>query len=176
MTESMESAPQPPRGRPGKKSLLIALAAWAVLGLMWSLLQFGFSELLFRLAYHQILPGQENALYEASDLVAWPAGLLYQYRYDAWTKEALEVLVRNREQPDADRVEAATLLQSWKETGEKPGELDTFIGSHEVAVETNEAETYGIYIAVCLVWGAVLGMAGFAATALFLLAWRRPVV
>lgn len=174
MTESMESAPQPPPRRPGKKSLLIALAAWAALGLVWGLLQFGLSELFFRLAYHQILPAQESVLYEVSDLVAWPAGWLYEKRYDAWTRSALEAVVLDRALPDEERVEAAELLQSWKETGQKPGALDAFIGDHGVAVQTNEAETYGIYIAVCLAWGAVLGAAGFGATALFLLAWRRP--
>jgi hypothetical protein len=166
-----QETPRLPEARPARKTgrnFAIALGVWIFLGLAWALVQFGLSEICYRLAYHELVPDEKGRLYEISDAVAWPAGIIYQKRQDVWKQAMLETFMREGGRSQEARLQAGELLKEWNASREEPGGLYEFLEEQGLETELNEVETYAIYGGVCLGWGLVVCTAGMGATSLFL--------
>lgn len=179
MTEENSTTPPEAAGDGGK--IAIAAIVWMAIGVLWFLLQFLLSEGLYRasdLAY-QSNEGSGDRLVDVSDAIAWPAGKIYdrklfeqvesEYRralsddsLNAPAKESLQALVRE----NGGMIDSYDLVDSMAE----------ILVDHESYVGFDYLSTpveYSIYLGVCLVWGAAVGLIGFLFS-LLVIKMKRP--
>lgn len=134
-------------------------------GLIWTIAQFGLSELCYRTAMTLDESGADymksEALYTVSDWVSWPAFTLYNNRYESNTREALEGVAANVHDEQV-RAEADLLLRQIR-TGEASenydpyGAADEFLLNLDIDATPTMVQEYSIYVGVCVAWGVLVG-------------------
>ncbi|MDP0496627.1 MAG: hypothetical protein Q7Q73_10500 [Verrucomicrobiota bacterium JB024] len=134
-------------------------------GLIWTIAQFGLSELCYRTAMALDASGADEvkseALYNVSEWVAWPASILYDNRYETNAREALEGVAANVHDEQV-RAEAVLLLRQIR-TGEASEDYDPYEAADEFLLNMDIDPTptmvqeYSIYVGVCVAWGVLVG-------------------
>lgn len=129
-----------------------SLKVGMIVAAIWTLGQFGISEVLYRLGDATGV----DALYDLSDTVAWPAGLLYNKAEVAVFREGLERL----ESTPEERARWDALLQKVEESddNESYDAIWEIFNTHSMDPYVDMMTEYSIYVGVCAVWGSMIGI------------------
>ena len=141
------------------KSILLG----GIVGLCWFVVQFLASELVYRVAYFEVLPMEINdALYEISDGIAFPAGVLYDVADESITRQELEQFTQDSSLEPEIVEKAESLLTQFHTTEDTEtwtADAYGFLSEHDIYPEVSIWLEYSIYVGTCLVWGILIGLA-----------------
>ena len=153
------------RGIQCRMSRIPATLIGLTVGLIWTVAQFGLSELCYRTAMALDASGanevKSEMLYTVSDWVSWPAFTLYNNRYETNTRETLEGVAASVHDEQV-RAEAVLLLRQIR-TGEASedydpyGAADEFLLNLDIDATPTMVQEYSIYVGVCVAWGVLVG-------------------
>ena len=130
-----------------------------IVGLLWSVVQFGISEVIYQTALWTGYGG--DLLYDMSDTAAWPAGIIY----DQIDRELMQQELSSIQKTTGEE----TNFEALKERLNDPADEDAYEAALEI-FDANGREPYvpliteySIYGGICLCWGAMIGISvGFA--------------
>lgn len=128
---------------------------WAGVGLVFSLLQFGYSETL----YKQAMDGGPQWMFEASNLLVWPAGPIYSQVQTMKLTEELEAFAADEANDAALRERARNLLPLDEENA-YTDEVWNFLDETELSAELDPVTEYLIYGGVSAGYGILIAVLG----------------
>jgi hypothetical protein len=147
-----------------------ALVAGIVTAIIWTLIQFGLSEVLYQVSRIADDQGMEPAVgtffFTASDVIAFPAGMIYKEVEHRRIPVVLGEISTDRKLAEADRNAAREFRKKWHQAGEEISpELEEptwdFIWNHYDGLIVPSLQEYAIYVGVCLAWGTLIGLIVF---------------
>ncbi len=145
---------------------------WVVIAGVWFVVQFTLSEVLYR-ASDWVYPNSEvmgDLMMDASDTIAWPAGVLYDRKVAAQVESAYERALADPEIPASVQ---AKLEEVVKDYGSQFEDYELQFDLNEALIDYPDydeidilgtGEEYAIYVGVCLTWAALIGTIGFFCT------------
>ncbi|MEM6883771.1 MAG: hypothetical protein AAF571_01975 [Verrucomicrobiota bacterium] len=141
------------------KSALIG----AIVGFAWFVIQFLAAEGVYQLANLYMFPSDVNDnLYEVSDAIAFPAGIIYDALDASITETELERFTQDTSlDPEVLRTAESLLsrFQSPEDLEALVEETYEFLSNHDIYAEVPISIEYSIYVGTCLVWGFIVGIA-----------------
>lgn len=147
-----------------------ALVAGLVTTLIWTCLQFGLSEVLYQLSrssYDWGLPSEAEQFFgQASDVVAFPAGWIYEVEEKRLIPVRLGTIGSDEQFSPEVREKARELRSQMREP---PPDSEEAIYTQSVDfIYENTTDPilplfreYFIYVGVCLAWGSLIGFLVF---------------
>jgi|GEM_PF-3223483 len=144
---------------PLTKSILLG----GIIGFVWFVIQFLSAELIYRVALSETLPTHINdTLYDVSDVIAFPAGEIYDALDANITEKELERFTQNTSLDHEVQQSAESLLTRYQSPADFEALVDEtyeFLSSHDIFPEVPVWAEYAIYAGTCLVWGICIGLA-----------------
>jgi len=139
-----------------KRPIIVALVAFCI--------QFGSSELLYQISVRTAKPGLAEGLTTASNLIAWPADLIYTEMEKNLYVDSLEDLVSMKGSqeaiPEEQLQKAKSLLQTYEESGDTEQfvlDCSTWLNEMGIDAYLPTSQEYAIYIGTCLAWAIFIG-------------------
>ncbi|MEM1158616.1 MAG: hypothetical protein AAGH72_10205 [Verrucomicrobiota bacterium] len=132
-----------------------------MIGFFWFCIQFISSELIYRVAFYEILPAEVNdTLYTVSDGIAFPAGEIYDIADGIVTENELGKLSADTSLDQEAQQTAQSLLDRYQSSADFDALLSEtyeFLSTYDRYPEVPLWAEYMIYAGTCLVWGIVIG-------------------
>jgi hypothetical protein len=144
-----------------RNSEIATLAIWLVIGLCVGAIQFAVIETTYRIAENN---GPEF-LYDLSDQLAWPAGLIYEAAEKPYLKKGLDQAIeQGGEHAERAKFFQAGFDEKYGIDDEWTDALWTFTGDAGLETDVPWTVEYLIYGGVCLLWGLFFGLVGYIVT------------
>jgi hypothetical protein len=157
--------PPPPPGLRRSPQPWNTLPFWLAIGLVFSVIQFAASEVLYRMSMYADT-SEDTTLTDLSDVIAWPAGDLFDAVLQKQYQQGLEQVAAEQSPfTEPQRSEARALLQHFPDPeDDEIGEMDSFLWDiPEVQDYTlvSPLTEYSLYIGTCLAWGLLIALGGY---------------
>ncbi|MEM9445439.1 MAG: hypothetical protein AAGA18_08795 [Verrucomicrobiota bacterium] len=159
---SIKSNPSVALKRSSTNALYIIIPVWIVLGFFWTVVQFLVCEATYQIA-NSMDESVSDTLYEISDYVAWPAGIIYDFALAREYKNALESFVESHEPSDGDKEMIGSILDEYQRDYahlDFQDEVDEVLAKYDEYVEVHGVLEYIIYIGTCIAWGIIITIVG----------------